>query len=621
MNLPWILAGLLTLAVMLAWTRLLLWQRRAPQISRSRSWRLALLLALQPLCAALLYFTLLPPTLPNQAGSLVVATARATSTRADITTAGDRLIALPEAPASPGAEHVPDLATALRRYPGTTRLRILGAGLEPRDRDAARGVALRFDPAPLPRGVVRLDTPQAIAAGAAFTIAGRVEGVDGGAVELRDPADQRVDHSLLPTGGEFVLRGTSRVSGPALFNLRVRDAQGRLVEAIAVPLIVASDPAPRVWLLAGAPSPEVKYLRRWASDAGLPLHTQLSVGGGLQLGDAPLPMNAATLQRFDLLVLDDRSWAALGASERAALGDAVRNGLGVLLRITGPLSDATRRQLRAWGMTLTGGADTATLRLPVGALDDEAQRARRGPGTRDAPSAITGASIENPELTRRAVRITVTDAVPLLRDDAGTAIAHWRAEGRGRFAVWTLTDSFALTLSGQADRHAELWSETFATVARARSAVAPRIDSTPRAQQRMAFCGLAGNAQIMAPDSATTSLLKDPASGDASCAAYWPREAGWHLLQQGKADSGSEASTQPFFVYAADAAPGLRAAELRDATLRLLSHPSTASTAARIQSSAPRHRGSPWPWFLAWLTASAALWWLERTRAGRGLRG
>ncbi len=614
MNLPWILAGLLTLAVLLAWTRLLLWRRRAPQATRWRAWRFALLLSLQPLCAALLYFTLLPPALPTQAGSLIVATARATSTRADITTAGDRLIALPEAPTLPGAARVPDLATALRTYPGVTRLRILGAGLEPRDREAARGVALSFDPAPLPRGVVRLDTPPAIAAGSAFAVAGRVEGVNGGTVELRDPADQRVDRSLLLASGEFVLRGTSRVSGSAMFTLHVRDSQGKRVEAIAVPLIVASDPAPRVWLLAGAPGPEVKYLRRWAADAGLPLHTQLSVGGGLQLGDAPLPMNAATLQRFDLLVLDDRRWAALRAGERAALGEALRGGLGVLLRITGPLPDATRRQLRALGMTLTGGADTATLRLPVDALDDEAQRARRGPGTRDAPSAVTGASNGNPELTRRAVRITATDAVPLLRDATGAVIASWRAEGRGRFAVWPLTDSFALTLSGQADRHAELWSETFATVARARSNAAPRIDPQAREQQRMALCGLAGKPRVLAPDGRVAALLPDPATGDSACAAYWPRRSGWHLLQQTDADAGERA--WPFFVYAADAAPGLRAAERRDATLRLLgaSHERTTNPG---RHDAVGRRGPSWPWFLAWLISAAALWWLERARFGR----
>ena len=107
-NLPWVLGTLLALAVLLACARLIRWQRVAPAASRSRSWRLALLLIAQPVSALLLYFTLLPPALPTKAGTMIVATAGVTSLP---TQSGDRVIALPEAPALAGAERVPDLAS------------------------------------------------------------------------------------------------------------------------------------------------------------------------------------------------------------------------------------------------------------------------------------------------------------------------------------------------------------------------------------------------------------------------------------------------------------------------------------------------------------------------------
>ena len=492
------LAALLGLAVVLAWGRLGLWQRGAPAASRSRVWRLTTLWLLQPVCAMLLYFTLLPPTLPMEAGTLVVATAGAT--RAGTQAAGDRLLALPEAPALPDDERVPDLATALRRYPGMQRLRIVGAGLEPRDRDAARGLPVVFDAPPLPRGVVRLDGPQRVSPGAAFQVGGQVNGVDKGSVELIDPAGRRVDASPLLASGDFVLTGTARVAGAATFTVRVRDAQRKPLEEVPMPVWTAADPAPRVLLLAGAPSPELKYLRRWAADAGLALHVQLSVGGGLQLGDAPLPLNAATLQRFDLVVLDERSWAGLGAGERAALVEALRTGLGVLLRVTGSLPDATRRQWQALGFALSAGADTAAVRLASESIDEEALRARRGPGTADTAAAASGIQDENPALTRRALKLGGIDATPLLRDADGTVLAVWRAEQRGRIAVWGVTDSFALVLSGQGARHAELWSSAFATLARAGTEFAPRIDPQPREQQRTVLCGLGSKPRAVAPD-------------------------------------------------------------------------------------------------------------------------
>ncbi|MFC3551946.1 carboxypeptidase regulatory-like domain-containing protein [Lysobacter cavernae] len=611
--LPWLVAGLLALAVVLASARLLYRQLRGDAAQRSRGWRLALLLLGQPLCAALLYAALLPPTRPGEAGTMVVATAGATAAQLDARTTGDTLVALPEAPSLAGAEPVPDLATALRRHPGTQRLRVVGAGLEARDRDAVRGLALAFQPPALPRGLVELSAPQRVAAGAGFFIGGRAAALPGGSAELLDPTLQRVDRVALPADGRFTLSATARVTGPARFTLRLRpggsplggrDAQQQIVADTGVPLLITADSAPRVLLLAGAPNPELKYLRRWARDAGLPLHTQISVGGGLQLGDAPIALNAANLARFDLVVLDERAWSALGDAPRAALVEALRGGLGVVLRVTAALSDNERRRLRALGFALDAGRDAAVVQLPHTARDDDAQRARIGPGTRDAPRSRDDAIAEAPMLTRRAVRLAATDASPLLHDATGTWLAAWRAEGRGRIAVSTLTDSYRLVLAGRDDLHGELWSTVFATLARAQSERLAVVEGEARQGQRVALCGVTAAARVVTPSGAAVTLLPDPSTGARACAGFWPREAGWHRLQQGD-------RAQLFAVIAHGDAPGLHAAALRDATLRLAGAPGGTTAAAPA-----RHPGPRWPWWLAWLLASAGLWWLERARAG-----
>lgn len=603
------LAGLLALAVLLACVRLLAWQWRAAH--RSRGWRLALLLIAQPLCAVLLYLTLLPPGVPGRAGTMVVLTAGAPATAAARSAPGDVVIALPEAAAPAaagpaGVERAPDLATALRRHPGSRRLHVVGAGLEARDRDAVRGRSLHFDASPLPAGLVRLEVPERIAPGAAFTIGGAVNGIARGTVELLDPAGQRVDAIALDPDGAFMLGGTVRAPGLAGFRLRIRDARRMPREEVEVPLWVAADPAPRVLLLAGAANPELKYLRRWIADAGMPAHALISVGAGLQLGDAPLPLNAATFERFDLLVLDERAWAALGEGQRVALIDAVRDGLGVLLRVTGPLSEASRRQLRGLGFIVSAGNDSAEARLAERARDDDSLRARRGAGSREAP--IDADAGDAPVLNRRVLRIEAGDAASGLRDGAGASLAEWRAEGRGRIGLWTLTDSYRWVLEGHGDRHGELWSDAFATLARAQARQAPRIDRAARVQQRMRLCGISAGARVISADGTTTTLLPDPATGTPACAAYWPAEAGWHLLVQG-------ASSWPFVVRAGGEAPALRAAELREATLRLAGERETATSAAG--DTPGDRRGASWPWFLAWLLASAALWWFERSRLGR----
>ena len=102
-------------------------------------------------------------------------------------------------------------------------------------------------------------------------------------------------------------------------------------------------------------------------------------------------------------------------------------------------------------------------------------------------------------------------------------------------------------------------------------------------------------------------VLRDPAAR--GCAAFWPESAGWHRVQSGDRE-------QAFFVRAHDAAPGMRAQSMREATLRLAS---SSSEVANDQGPGPDRPGARWPWWLGWLVASAALWWFERSRVGRRL--
>jgi len=604
-------AAVLGIAAALAMARTVLRQRRAEASSRSRGWRVALLSLAQPLLAAALYFALFPPRLPEQAGTLLVATAGA-GEAAWREAAGEVRVVLPEAPHGLAGERVPDLASALRRYPHRQRLRIVGAGLSPRDRDAARGIAIDFAPAPLPRGIVGAWTPARVGEGETFAVRGRVEGAPGGAVELLDPAGQRVDRAALGADPGFALDAVARVAGRAGFVLRAVDAQQREIERVALPVSVRSEPPVRVLLLAGAPGPELKYLRRWASDAGIGLHTQIAVGAGLQLGDAPLRIDAPTLTGFDAMVLDERAWDALAPAQRAALTGALRGGLGVLLRATGPLSPGLRAQLREFGLEPGAGADTLAVRLPAERSDEAALRARLGPGSADAPRSQEQAPPALPALTRRALALDAPAAQALGVDADGKAFAAWRPAGQGRIALWGLSDSFRLVLAGREDAHARLWSRALTALARPRALAGADIDGAARVGERVRICGVGAQAKIAAPDGAQTELWPDPAAGPRACAGFWPTAAGWHRFEQG-------GRGQDFYVRAADEAPGLRASELRDATAALaLGSADSPAPAAAGAAARTGERGSPWPWFAAWLALCAGVWWFERSRLGRG---
>ncbi|WP_425609656.1 carboxypeptidase regulatory-like domain-containing protein [Xanthomonas arboricola] len=579
--LPWLVGSALLLLVMLSWFRLLRAHARQP---RARLW---LLLAAQPLLAGLLYPVLLPPPRTGSTSELHVATA---GTQADqVRPTAAPWVALPEAPTLPGVARVPDLATALRRAPGTTALVVHGSGLPARDRDGLR-VPVRLALAPVPTGLVAVSTPPPVAPGERIAISARVQGLPGARVELLDPAGQVVDTATADAAGQVQLRGLARAPGQLLFALRLRDGAGAERSRVPLPVLITAVPSARVLLLAGAPQPELKYLRRWASDAGMQVRSQIAVGPGVQLGEGAA-LDAASLDALDLLVIDQRRLVALGNAQRQGVRAAIGRGLGVLVRTDGPLDAAVRAALGELGLAVTGGSTSAAVPAP---------RSLASPGASDAAAAPADAA-PLPPLQRRTLQPQQADAVIAARADDGSALGWWRPQGRGRIGIGLIEDSFALVLAGRSDLHAALWAQLVSAVARAGGS-APAAVQTGWSQHRMTLCGVAADAAVIGPTGASQALLIDPASGARACAAYWPTTAGWHRLQTGT-------EQRWLYVRAPGDAPALHTQQIRDATVAMAAIDTPASVGAPTAQP-----GARWPWLLAWLTLAAALWWLERRR-------
>lgn len=605
----WILIALLA-TLLLASARLCWQQWRGP--ARTRGVFVSLLL-LQAAVTTLLYLTLVPPTQRVAGGQLTVLTAGADQVRWSAEP-GETVVALPEAPNARDALRAPDLATALRQHPGSTSLRLIGDGLPARDRDVALPRNVRVAAPAAPQGWVALQPPAVTAPGAVFTVSARAQGDSDARAELMDPAGLVIDRGTPDADGTVRLTGVARVTGQSTFRLRLLDGEQHVLDTLTLPVDTAAAPATRLLILAGAPGPELKYLRRWATDAGLRVQAQANAGGGVSLGDAPIALTAATLAQTDVVLLDERSLAALSAGQRSTLQQAVRNGLGVLVRTGGPLGDGARQTLRSWGLSITGGNQAAPLSLPADA-DAALLQARRGP---QRPAADTTAYIEEADTASHQAAMPVleqlglkiSDVTPLLHDDKGMAVGGYRALGRGRIALLPITDSYRLVLAGRGDRHAELWSGVLASVARPLPAAdAPRVETTtPWAGERVALCQLRKSAQVRAPDGTLIPLRVDPASGAEHCAGYWPNQPGWHQLQQGE-------DRHAFYVFDPASARPLYRQQLRDATAQRLATGAAAASAGVVETP-----GARWPWLLAFVLAAGLLWWLERRRVAAPAR-
>ncbi|MEO7325638.1 MAG: hypothetical protein ABIW82_12485 [Dokdonella sp.] len=569
MNATWIIATLLGLALALGIARIL---RGAHTYRAAR-------IAMQVVAVVLLYLCLLPPSTHEDfaAGELVVLTPGVTTAQLDALQTSALTIALPGSTDQRGIESTPDLGTALRRHPDSRRMRIVGGGLPARDRDAARGLVAEFDAAPLPRGVVELETQPDIRSGSLWWLRGRVENMPHGRVELRDPADKLVANANLDDAGQFRLQAQAKSAGNALFAVRVLDRDGARVDDVAVPLVARNAEPMKILLLAGAPDPELKYLRRWAVDAGIAIDGRVVLTEGVALTEGEARLDADALSKTDIAIIDERAWAALDVTAKAALMAAVRDGLGLLLRVTGPVPASVAADWAGMGFALhpSDAAQTVALTQAVG-LGDEA----------------TG-------FTRRALDIDAPDAAPLLRADDGASLALWRAQGQGRVALWWLADSWRLALGGERAKFATLWGDALATIARARGVSQPATPLDARVGERAVVCGIKPDSFVENEQGERISLLIDAASSP-DCAGYWPAQSGWHTLVSG-------GGRWPFHVRPEHDAPSLlRAADAR-ATRALLGASDPPSALSVRAKPLPR-----WPFYLAWLAVVVTLWWIER---------
>lgn len=351
-----------------------------------------------------------------------------------------------------------------------------------------------------------------------------------------------------------------------------------------------------------------KYLRRWAADAGIRVQVQADTGAGVSVGDGAVTLDAASLARSDLLLLDERSLAALSAVQLTAVRQALREGLGVLVRSAGAPSASARQRLQDLGLPVQGDGSSHALELP-GDGDSAVLAARRGPLA--AGTLPTGygeeadrSSHNAPLPALEALALQAPDSTALLQDGTGKAVGGWRAVGKGRIGLLPLTDSWRWVLAGRDDRHGELWSGVVATLARAQGSADVLWSPQPIgwAGERQALCGVQAPLQAFNARGEGLPLIVDGAASTLRCAGWWPIEAGWQRLQYGD-------STVWRYVFDPKDAPTLHRQAMIDATTQVLADATAASTPATQPVA-----GSRWPWWLAFVLCASLLWWLERRR-------
>lgn len=391
------------------------------------------------------------------------------------------------------------------------------------------------------------------------------------------------DAALAIQGGIVHLHAPARAIGTLALRLRAVDADEQPLDTYDFSVEVTSPRASKVLLLAAAPGPETRALRRWAVDAGLEFDSRIQFAPGLVQGGRALAPGAEELAALDLLIIEERAWGALGAGGRANVLAEVENGLGLLLRLTALPNAGLLAELREAGFAI-----------------------EREPGETSAQARVAEAPTR---LRQLPIRVVSAQAVTALHTDQGEPLALWRARGLGRMGLLWLTDSYRLQAAGYAEAYAGLWSGLASDLARAPAAAEPApMLRLPRGQTQawvgepIELCGLREPLTLSAPGGAPIALAAPDAQG---CVAALPLGAGRYRLGDGAATALEFELRDP-----------ARQAALHAADLLARTRAAVTSQPVKDHGAGPAQAGGDYrPWLLALLVVLALLWWLERPRS------
>jgi hypothetical protein len=357
-----------------------------------------------------------------------------------------------------------------------------------------------------------------------------------------------------------------------ILKARLLDANGKLVDQGPVPFTVA-EPAPlQVRGRFGAPSFDLRTLDDLLAASNAVIDWQVELGKGLRRSESA----RAEMSAPDLEIVDAAWFERAGDAPRAALLARVAEG---------------------------------------------------------APLLVLGANAGDPGIWSRSVGLRLapqpadkTIGTPLIMAAGSLNPAEGHAgEWQGAGGLWTRDwhrGRIAWLGVGGWHRHAieepralALWWQDVLDRLRVRRSegLAWRDpDELPLPSQRLEVCArgeaLRHSTALRFPDLALTlPWQRRPERVDASCAAVWPRQAGWLQLSLQMRTQAAHAADGAVYVYADSDWPLWQRAQRRDATARYAARTPLAMSGRSTPRTLPT-----WPFGVLFGLAMLGLWWRER---------
>lgn len=497
------------------------------------------------------------------------------------------------------AIHIPDLSYFLKSNPNIRKLNIYGYGLSTAELANLSGYQVNFHPSISPSGIIAASWSAKLRTTELLQVQGTYQNSGSETVKLLFKGLGKAVDSIsigAKSNKSFSFKTNPKQLGKAVYELIALQKNDTLAKE-PVPVQVSDQTPMKVLILASFPDFEYKFLKNWLYENQYPLAFRSQISKNkfafdfLNIDSINLnQINTSSLKKFDILIIDEEELAAISPNERSSIDLAVKNGMGLLIRVT---------NIKA-STTLSGRFNRF-----------------ESPALKGKPLNLTIAEDHfkfNPLPLEQALFLKVNqNDQPLIVDASGKTVVNSSISGYGKVLISTLSSTYNWLLSGQKTDYAAYWSNLLANAARKRNDIQsvniiPQFPVIHQKTRIIADLVASNKIPVLKMDSILLSPRQNMELPFQWDAFYWPQKSGWINLEVNQA-------IEPVYIYKKTDWKAFKNQQKLDGTHQLIKNLNTTKAKNKLTDTILGEEVSLWWFFAGFLLATGFLWYESRILA------
>ena len=491
---------------------------------------------------------------------------------------------------------VPDLEGFLAINQQFSKFHVLGYGLEDQELELIRDKNLVFHLSPIPSGLQSVHWNKTIKSGEQLVLSGNYQNSSDKPVKLiLNGLGTNLDSVTIPAGKSenFQIKTIPKHLDKAVYSL-IGIAEKDTILNEKVPVFVQTQDPLKVLILSSSPDFENKFLKNWLFENQYSIAVRSAISKNKFntefLNSTRINLDRITpsvLENFDVLISDPDELSALSRAENQALQNQISNGMGLIL-----IADSIPK---AEGF-FNGIFDTRSL-----VREDEKMISLNWDDFNTKKMTLGSSG---------SFRILPKDGnQALVRDDKANIIVSSKLFGRGRILLSSINDSYTWILGNNLKSYSSYWSKLIGDIARMKelNTVWALKDPLPVLNQETAII-IETESDSIPVASSEGELLKsaqDDVLGFQWTAPYWPRKAGWQLLESGTSQNSIQSW---FYVFNKNDWASVNAVEKIKNNRKFSEESFTESNEQSISERYYREQVPPVYFFILFLLSCTYLW-------------